>query len=107
MSRRGHAPWCSNQSRALDERRDGLGALVVVELDVGQSRVVVDDGVSEVIAPPSPGRHPVAAALGAVAGDGVPGPLKARIARGVHVQQIAGAGPLVAVGRLLRAALGP
>src|SRR5438132_6050406 len=38
----------------------------------------------------------------AVAGDGVAGALEARIARRVHVQQVARAGPLVAVGGLLR-----
>ena len=60
--------------------------------------MVVDDRVRVVIADAGRGLHPVAVALGAVAGRAVPGPPEARIAADVHVQQVAGAGPLVAIG---------
>jgi hypothetical protein len=36
--------------RAFDEGGYGLGLLVIVELDVGEPRVVVDDRVREVVA---------------------------------------------------------
>src|SRR5437660_8593309 len=48
------------------------------------------------------GSHPVSAALRAIASDSVAGPLEARIARRVHVQQVARTRPLVAVGGLAR-----
>ncbi len=62
--------------------------------------MVVDDGVRVVVANP---RLDAATTqgLGAVAGYAVTGPQEARVAGNVHVQEIAGAGPLVAVGRLL------
>ena len=87
--------------RALDKAGHGRRPLVVVELDVGESRVVVDDRVRVVVADPRLGAHPAARALRAVAGDAVAGPQEAGVAGDVHVQQVAGAGPLVAVGRLL------
>jgi len=37
---------------AFDEAGDGLGLVVVVELDVGEPRVVVDDRVRDVVADP-------------------------------------------------------
>jgi hypothetical protein len=78
---------------ASDEAGDGRGALVGVQLAVGQAGVVVDDRVRELVAP-------ACALLGvglvAFAGDGMAGPLEASEALGVHVQQITRAGPLVA-----------
>ena len=38
--------------RPLDEAGDGRGAFVVVELDVGEPRMVVDDSVRVVVADP-------------------------------------------------------
>jgi hypothetical protein len=76
--------------RALAEGGDGGGALVVEHFGVGQSRAVVNDRV----------RVLVAGAVGApaaVAGDRVPGLIEALQALGVHVQQLAGARPLVAL----------
>jgi hypothetical protein len=55
-------------------------------------RVVVADD-----RPPAP----AAVRLGAVATDAVAGAQEVGLAAGVHVRQLAGAGPLVAVGRLL------
>jgi len=46
--------------RAFDEAGDRCRPLVCVELDVGQSRVVVDDCVRVVAADPGLGTHPVA-----------------------------------------------
>jgi hypothetical protein len=60
--------------------------------------VVVDDRVRVVVADAGRGVHPVPLALGAIAGCAVPGPAEARVAADVHVQQIAGAGPLVTIG---------
>src|SRR4029450_11990466 len=62
----------------------------------GEPGVVIDDRVAVVVADPGPGAHPIAGALRAIAGHPVPGALKARVARRVHVQEIPGAGPLVA-----------
>ena len=77
---------------ALEEGGDGRRPFVWVELAVGEPRVIVDERVHELVADP----HPL---LGArhvpVAGDRVPGPQEASEALAVHVQQIAGAGPLV------------
>ena len=87
--------------RPLDESGDGRGLLVGVELDVGEPRMVVDDRVREVVADPRFLPHPAATAMRAVAGDAVPGLAEAGVAACVHVKQVTGAGPLVAVGRLL------
>ena len=57
--------------RALDEAGDGCCSLVLVELDVGEPGVVVDDRVRVVVADPCLVTHPVAVALGAVAGRAV------------------------------------
>jgi hypothetical protein len=78
---------------ALDEAGDGAGALVGVQLDVGEAGVVIDDGVGELVAQPD---RPTRTAFSPVAGDGVAGAVKACVAFGVHVQQIPGAWPLVA-----------
>ena len=88
--------------RPLDEGGHRRGPLVRMELDVGQARVVVDDRVRVVVADARFRPHPVARALRAVARDGVPGPREARRAGDVHVQEVARAGPLVAVGGLLQ-----
>jgi hypothetical protein len=48
---------------ALHECGDGRGALIGVQLDVGQAGVVVDDRVREVVANAGPIGHPAAAAL--------------------------------------------
>ena len=89
-------PWRGVEGeRAFEEGDDGRCALVGVDLGVGEPGVVVDDRVHVVDA------VPVLAVLArAVAGDAVAGPLEARVLAGVHVQQITGARPLVAVGRL-------
>src|SRR5437762_1757409 len=52
--------------RALDERGYRLGFLVVVELDVGEPRVVVDDRVRVVVADPRLWAHPAMAGVRAV-----------------------------------------
>jgi hypothetical protein len=49
--------------RPLEEAGDGRCFLVVVELDVGESRVVVDDGVREVVADACVRSRPAAVAL--------------------------------------------
>jgi hypothetical protein len=49
--------------RTLNERCDCCRLLIVVQLDVGEPRVVIDDRVSEVIADPRARLHPLAAAL--------------------------------------------
>jgi len=83
--------------RSLEERDHGRCFLVVVDLGVGEAGMVVDDRVHDVDA------VEVSAVLaGAVAGDPVAGALEARVLAGVHVRQVAGAGPLVAGGRLPR-----
>src|SRR4029450_11032946 len=92
--------------RAFDEAGHRQRLLVVMELDVGEPGMVVDDRVREVITDPRPDPAP-AQALRAVAGDAVPRPQEARIAADVHVQQITGTGPLVAVGWLLERGLSP
>ena len=48
--------------RSLEERRDGRCAFVVVELGVGEPRVVVDNRVGKVVADSGLWAHPVAAA---------------------------------------------
>src|SRR6266536_2403822 len=96
-----HDPVLSVEGeRALEEAGHRRGSLVVVELDEGEPGMVVDDRVREVVADPCPDT-PAAQGLGAIAGDAVAWPQEARVAAGVHVQQVAGAGPLVAVGWLL------
>ena len=85
--------------RALGKRDDGVCALVGMQLAVGQARVVVDDRVGVLVADLLAFLR---AAPGAVAGDGVAWACEARVALGVHVQQIARAGPLVPVGGLAR-----
>ncbi len=83
--------------RALEEADHGGGPLVVVDLGVGEPGVVVDDRVHDVAS------VAVLAVLAApVAGHAVSGPLEAHVLARVHVQEVAGAGPLVAVGRLAR-----
>ena len=96
----GDAVRGEERQRALDEAGHGGGELVVVQLDVGQARVVVDDRV---------GVLPADAGLGVSGGacerspvTAWPGCAEAGVARDVHVQQLAGARPLVAVGRLAR-----
>ena len=54
--------------RALDEAGDRRCLAVVVELDEGEPRVVVDDRVRVVVADPGLRPHPVAAGLRAIAG---------------------------------------
>ena len=83
-------PWSRNQSRgAAGERGHGGGALIVVQLAVGEPGAVVDDRVAVL-----PAHAP--RALGAVAGDGVPGLGELAELLDVHVQQVARARPLVA-----------
>jgi hypothetical protein len=70
-----------------------------VQLDVGQTRMVVDHRVRELVAV-----RPLAIGVGraAISGERVARPHEAGVARDVHMQQVAGAGPLVAVGGLAR-----
>jgi hypothetical protein len=72
-----------------------------MDLRVGQARVVVDDRVQVVDAVATS-----AVLAGAVAGDAVAGPLEARLLADVHVQQIAGARPLVAAQPVMRTSFG-
>src|SRR6266542_1744272 len=102
-SRRRHTrcyrDWSSDVcSSDLDEGRDRRCLLVVLELDVSEAGVVVDDRVRIVVADGGP--LLVGGAM-AVAGDRVTGSQEARVAADIHVQQIAGARPFIAVGRLL------
>jgi hypothetical protein len=97
----GHQPGCADPvalvegERALEEGDDGGGLLVVVDLGVGKPGVVVDDRVHDV------GAVEVAAVLAStVAGEAVSGLLEARLLGRVHGQQVARAGPRVAVCRL-------
>ena len=86
-------PRSAKAARALEEGGDGGGFFVGEQLAVGQAAVVVDHGVEVVPA------HQVAVVpggLGAIAGDGVAGATKARIALDVDMDEIAGAGPLIA-----------
>jgi hypothetical protein len=48
------------RERALDKAGDGRCLLVVVELGIGEPRVVVDDRVRVVVADPGLGAHPLA-----------------------------------------------
>jgi hypothetical protein len=57
--------------RSFEEGDGGRGALVCVDLGVGETRVIVDDRMHEVVADPRLGAHPVAGALRAIAGDPV------------------------------------
>jgi hypothetical protein len=93
--------------RPIDEAGHGRRLLVSVEVDVGEPGVVVDDRVRVVVADPRFRTHPFARALRAIAGYPVAGPQESRVTARVHVQQIAGAGPLVAVGRLFGRARRP
>jgi hypothetical protein len=81
---------------ALSEGGDGGGPLVIEQLAIGQSAVVVDDGVEVVVAQRV---APLGAGLVPVAGDRVSGAREARVALDVHVQQVARARPLVATER--------
>lgn len=107
----GHQPFgvdaarCEPRERAADERGDGLGFLVVEQLDVGHARVVINDRVRERGTDPRALSHPVAAALRAIAGDAMPGPLEPCLAGSVHVQQISGTPSLIAASGVPRAAL--
>src|SRR6266508_53824 len=92
---------------SLEEAGHGRCPLVAMELDIGEARVVVDDRVRKVVADQPLGVRRLAPARGAVSGDRVTGPLEAGVAADVDVQQVAGARPLVAVGRLPWRARGP
>jgi hypothetical protein len=84
---------------ALDKAGHRGRPFVAVELAVGVARVVVDERVHPFVAD-------VHAQLGAgavsVAGDGVTGPAETNEAFAVDVQEVAGAGPLVAARLLAR-----
>jgi hypothetical protein len=90
---------CNERERSLDEAGDRRRRLILVQFNVGEPRAVVDDRVRVVVADTRLGPHPAATAMRAITGDGVAGPLEAGVARDIHVQQVAGTGPLVAVGR--------
>src|SRR5439155_22223766 len=85
---------------ALEEGGHGCCFLVGVDLGVGEPGVVVDECVHEVVAYPRLSPHPLTGALRAVTGDAVARSQETGIAAGVHVQQIAWARPLIAIGRL-------
>jgi hypothetical protein len=71
---------------SFHEGGHGCRFLVVVQLDIGQTAVVIDDRVGEVGADTCLGSHPVARALRAIAGHRVSWALKAPVAGHVHVQ---------------------
>src|SRR5581483_10256181 len=82
---------------SLEKGNNRRCLLVVVDLGVGEPGVVVDDRVHDVDA-----IAVLAVLASTVAGDPVAGPLEAGVLAGVHVQEVTGAGPLVAVGRFPR-----
>jgi len=85
---------CVESEGALEEAGGGLRPRVVVDLRVGQARVVVDDRVHMVDAV----RDAVLRAP--IASHSMTGSLEAHVLADVHVQEVARAGPLVAVGWL-------
>jgi len=85
--------------RSFEEAGHGHGTLIGMDLGVGEPGVIVDDRMHVV----DTGTLTSVLAC-AVAGDAVAGPLEARVLARVHVQQIAGAGPLVTNGRFPRRA---
>jgi hypothetical protein len=78
---------------AFGERGDGVGALVGVELCVGQARVVIDDRVGEL---PADSLALLGTGDVAIAGNRVPGTRETGELLDVHVHEIARAGPLIA-----------
>ena len=80
---------------AFEEAGGSRSALVRVDLRVGEAGVIVDDRVHVIDAVAM-----VAVLAGAVTGEAVPRPLEPCVFADVHVQQVAGAGPLVTVSRL-------
>jgi hypothetical protein len=80
--------------RAFEEAGGGRSALIRVDLRVGPAGVVIDDRVHVIDAVVM-----VTVLAVAVAGDAVTRPLEARVLADVHVQEIAGARPLVPVRR--------
>ena len=81
------------------ERGDRCCSFIAQQLDVGQAGVIIDDCVSEVIAR---ARTFLSARSVANPGHGMTWTLKARMAGGVHVQQISRARRLIASGGLTR-----
>ena len=82
--------WAHGRVWATSTQRDrGLAGVGAVQFDVGQAGTVVDDAVRVDVAG-------AAVTAGAVAGRPVPRRVKALQALGVHVQQRAGLGPLIA-----------
>jgi hypothetical protein len=79
----------------LEEASGRCCSLVGMDLGVSESRVVVDDRVDVVDAV-----APLAVLARAIAGQTVAGTREAGVLADVHMQQIAGARPLVAVGGL-------
>ena len=91
-------PWAAKKARARSTKPVTVrGLFVVVQLDVGQPRVVVDDRVRVVVADAGAGGHPVPIALRAITGRAMARTAKARVGADVHVQQIARPRPLIAV----------
>ena len=80
---------------AAQEAGGGRAFLVVEHLDVGEPGRVVDGDVHELPADPARLRAPVAV-------DAVAGPADPAELLDVDVDELAGPGPLVAVGRLVR-----
>jgi hypothetical protein len=85
--------------RPPDERGHGVGALIGVQLAVGQAGVVIDDGVGMLM--PTP-RLFLGEGLVADSGDGVARSQESGVALGVHMQEVARARPLVPAGRVAR-----
>jgi len=79
--------------RSHDKAGDGVGALVGVQLGVGDAGVVIDDGVDVLV---SPAGVSLSAGAGADSGDGVSRSQEPCVALGVDVQQVTGARPLIA-----------
>ena len=106
ISRSAVMPWRRSGERAFDEAGDRRGPSRRRGARRRRAGVVVDDRVDVVVADPGLGAHPVARALRAVAGHSVAGAQEAGVAACVHVQQVAGAGPLVRLAGSLTAAAG-
>jgi hypothetical protein len=96
---RGDAVRGEERKRSLDERGHGRGLLVAVDLGERQAAVVVDHRVTEL---PAHAGALLGAGAEPIGGHGVPGPAEAGQALGVHLQQITGARPLIALDGLAR-----
>src|SRR5438105_15071276 len=85
--------------RAFDEAGHGRGTLIRVQLAVGEPGMIIDERMHPFVAD----SHPFLSARAvAVAGDRVSRPGETDEALAIDVEQVAGAGPLVAARLLTR-----